>query len=705
MASRLGMRFGPDGPLADALRARGLDPALRPAQQDYARHLAQCLNARRPAFIDAETGVGKTLGYLVPMLDHAWYAAGRATEPRPVLVISTANIALQRQIVETDLPIVIEAFAQATGRHLRAAMRVGKQQVIDPAALDAAVDELGAEGDRLLADDMIDWCETALARGELPIRHALLSAFSDRLTGAPPWLSAALIGLKPEGAEQPVRVLFQHLLEECAEADILVVNHHLLALHLMRPFLWSGDRIAYIVVDEADRLPQIVEEMTRSAVPLQRLRSLAGGFAQAPAIAETITRLDAVLEDHWHAGGGSREVIPLSSLNSADQTLILARIGDLRDQIAQTVREYRIEHPRPPVAMREDIAALDTYGIALDRILREAEYGDLARTVIYHSPVRRYPGIANIAEGSARIIARRLWSEPASPVGGLLFTSATLSTLAQAGGADARRAMAGFIAGCGFAAGRIDASCCALIAPARFGTMRFVRPSVDAPDAFLQGLADPEAGQAQLDDAALAYWKAMIESASHEGGRCLVLLPAWRDVLALSRLFDPDDPRLVAQLPGLPMNLAIARFLSKPDAIWLSASAWEGVSLPHAIAHVIIPRFPIRPQTFEDDILQHHLAQVTGGERAGRAAVFARRLAEARRRLRQGIGRGIRAHDDSVKIWIGDPRWPLAQQEADALLLDQPRPWSAAMLNAVPGRFRQIASTAPRFEIKGGKGG
>lgn len=675
--------FGPDGPLAEALRARGLDPAPRPAQQDYARHLAACLAARRPAFIDAETGVGKTLGYLLPMLDHGWRAGGG----RAVLVISTANVALQRQIIQTDLPVALDAFARRTGRHLRAAMRVGKQQVVDPQALDAAVGELGGDDDRLLADDMIDWCETALAQGRLPMRHALLSAFSDRLTTAHPWLAADLVGLGP-GANHAAGALFRNLLEECAKADVLVVNHHLLALHLVRPFLWAADRVAHVVVDEADRLPRIVEEMTRSAVPLHRLRSLADGLA--PGLSGAIARLGAHLDRCWPPAGG--EVVPLARLAAPQQGRVLDAVRDLRDQIAHAMRAGRAADP-----LRDDLAALDRYGIALDRILRQAEHGSLARTVIYHSPVRRYPGIAHVSDGSARIIAKRLWSEPVSPVGGLLFTSATLSTLAQGEGMDARRAMAGFIAGCGFQPDRIDASCCALIAPARFGSMRFVRPALDAPAAFAPGSGDPDQEGARLDDAALAYWKAMIEAASRQGGRSLVLLPATRDVLALARLFQPADPRLVAQLPGMPMNLAIARFLSRPDAIWLSASAWEGVSLPHAIAHVVIPRFPIRPQNLEDSLLQRYLAEATGGERAGRAITFGRRLAEARRRLRQGIGRGIRAHDDSVTIWIGDPRWPLNQQEADALLLDQPRPWSGAMLNAVPGRFRQIAASSPRF--------
>ena len=141
-------------------------------------------------------------------------------DARPIVVVSTANVALQRQIVETDLPIATDAFARSAGRHLRIAMRVGKQQVIAAAALDTAVEASGAAGDRLLADEMIDWCEMSLARGELPIRPALLSAFSDRIAASLPWLSADFIGLRPEGAAHAATsALLRTLLEACAEAD------------------------------------------------------------------------------------------------------------------------------------------------------------------------------------------------------------------------------------------------------------------------------------------------------------------------------------------------------------------------------------------------------------------------------------------------------------------------------------------------------
>ena len=70
---------------------------------------------------------------------------------RPIVVVLTSNVALQRQIVEADLPIATDAFARAAGRQLRVAMRVGKQQVIDAAALDAAVEASSAVGGFLTA--------------------------------------------------------------------------------------------------------------------------------------------------------------------------------------------------------------------------------------------------------------------------------------------------------------------------------------------------------------------------------------------------------------------------------------------------------------------------------------------------------------------------------------------------------------------------
>lgn len=690
--------FSAKGPLAEVLRARGLDPAARPAQRAFAAHLAACLEARRPAFIDAETGVGKTLGYLVHMLNRM--QAARRGDARPILVVSTANVALQRQILDGDLSIALEAWRKATGAPLRAALRVGRRQVVDAAALAAAVEAFGSEEDRRLAGEMIAWCETALAQGELPMRQELMAAFSDRLQSSPPWLSADLIGLRsdPDHRHAAENRRFEDLLEACAEADVLIVNHHLLALHLMRPFLWAAEREAYVVVDEADRLTSVVEEISRSQIPLHRLPGLCERLDEdgeaAPRIREVLERMDCALKPFLPQARGNADVVPLAHAPRTARALLLDGMTEIR-RLTQ-----RIRLPEAASAtQREDLATLDLYGSALEQILRRAEGGDFTRTVLYFTAVRRGLGVARISEDSARSIARRLWTAPRFAVGGLLFASATLSTLASGEGTTPRRALAGFIADCGFDGASIDAASCALIAPERFGRMRFVRPSLSAPAAFARRSAAPvEDEELHLSQEALSYWRAMIEAASAEGGRVLALLPAMRDVAALARNFGPDDPRLVAQTPGVFMSMAITRFLSRGDAVWVSASAWEGISLPRAISHIVIPRLPIRPRSFEDDLLERAFAEKLGKGRFGEAVVFGRKLAEARRRLRQGIGRGIRTSEDDVKIWIGDPRWPIDQEEIDEFLLDQPRPWSPTLLGAVPERFRRMSRHAPRFD-------
>jgi hypothetical protein len=153
---------------------------------------------------------------------------------------------------------------------------------------------------------------------------------------------------------------------------------------------------------------------------------------------------------------------------------------------------------------------------------------------------------------------------------------------------------------------------------------------------------------------------------------------------------------LIAQVPGYLTGAAVRRFLARERSVWVSASAWEGVSLPGAISHIVVPRLPIRPLNFEDSVVQAYVNETYGA--GGRSVIFGRQMADARRRLRQGVGRGVRSHEDRVTIWIGDPRWPLTQREADELLMDQPRAWSSTMANAISARFRRKIKTSPRFE-------
>lgn len=685
--------FDGRGPLAAAIRALGGVPSVRVPQQEYVAHLETCLEHRWPAFIDAETGVGKTLAYLIPMIEAAFTQPHQDGE-RPLVVVSTATVALQQQIIENDLPVVKDAVHRAYGINLRSALRVGRGQLVDHGALLRAVEDI-EDADINLADEMAEWCMDRIEKGFLPLRSDLIADFADRFTTVPGWLSDDLVGLKPEDPQSSADLiaLYDAQLARCEEADILVINHHLLTLHMMRPFLWAQDRSVYLVVDEADRLPDIVESIKRSQVPMKSLLAATKclGVEGKPvqemidAISEQISGLWGLA---WQGRGGG--VVPMNRLDARQCADLTAAISDLSDCLAGAIRARKAFGSTSKE--REAMATLERYGGELDRLAKSAQMGDLGRAILYYSPVRRFPGFAVIANGAGRMVAQRLWREN-EQMRGLLFTSATLSTLAHGPDTSPKRALTSFVRACGFKAEEVAIESCAVIAPRRFGEMEFVRPPLDAPVAFVTTEGEENV---ELSETALRYWEALVEAAHGRGGRTLVLLPSYRDVAALCGRLGRFDSVLVAQTPGYQTGAAVKRFLSHDSAIWVSASAWEGVSLPGAISHIIVPRLPIRPLTFEDSIVQRYMLENYGDN--GRSVIFARQMADARRRLRQGIGRGIRSHDDKVTIWIGDPRWPITQNEADNFLLDQPRTWSAGMVNAVSARFRKKLENSPRFK-------
>ncbi|WP_370634477.1 ATP-dependent DNA helicase [Actinotalea sp. Marseille-Q4924] len=111
----------PDAPgvgtlLDRAVAALGGSP--RTGQRDMAEAVDEALGRREHLLVQAGTGTGKSLGYLVPAVRHAVLTGER-------VVVSTATLALQRQVMTRDLPLVAEAVAPALPRAPRIALLKG----------------------------------------------------------------------------------------------------------------------------------------------------------------------------------------------------------------------------------------------------------------------------------------------------------------------------------------------------------------------------------------------------------------------------------------------------------------------------------------------------------------------------------------------------------------------------------------------------
>lgn len=680
--------FGPDGAAANAVA--GFSP--RPAQIAYAAAVFDMLNAPSPRIgaLDAETGTGKSLGYLVPMIHDLVVTDGLGR-----VVVATGTISLQKQIFSHDVLTAIAVVEQKLGRSLdlKVAMRVGRSQVLDPVKLAEFLEELSGP-ERQDAERVLAWAEAQIAASNLPLRR---EAQAELFAGQPrPACLGEIVAFDGDisSSRTDLWQLYAEAADDAENADILIINHHLLALDLNGAGIlgrYDSEQNIRLVVDEADRLPDVLDQMSRSKVQFQHLAALASSLAgrdAAKRIREVVDHLS--VEPGLFAGadrfpGAAGEIIPINRMARDRREELLSVVKELRQ------RSSTIASDRATTAMRREQAAeLRAYCEELAAFERRVEEGGASVPVFYFSPIRRFSGVM-VSNPVAK--SKMAAFKNAERYRAVLMTSATLSS-----GADTpQAAFAPFLSGSGLR-DVIPETHMKIIEAQRFGEMTFVRPDPDAPN----GMIGKDDDDTHLSPETVAYVARMVRQSAAETGNVLVLCPSHSSVRLLADALEGLDGLLV-QEPGVPVSVAQTAALDQADrgqqVIWLSASAWEGMSMPGFFSHIVIPRIPFRARGVEDDLLAEYLTGLGRTESYARSLTFSRMMADARRKLRQGIGRGIRAEDDCVKIWIGDSRFPLPQRVIDAEMRDQPRTWSSTFVNAIPARFRSALEQSPSFPV------
>ena len=155
--------FAAGGPLARALPA--FEP--RPQQACMASEVMGAISGGRHLLVEAGTGVGKSLAYLVPAILRATRPAETLPEDRRI-VVSTHTRALQEQLARKDLPFLERALAPA-GVHFSHALLMGSEnylcaQRLAPMRLRRG--HLPSGGETYLIDRLSHHAEILTTRGD-----------------------------------------------------------------------------------------------------------------------------------------------------------------------------------------------------------------------------------------------------------------------------------------------------------------------------------------------------------------------------------------------------------------------------------------------------------------------------------------------------------------------------------------------------------
>ncbi|HEY9334288.1 MAG TPA: ATP-dependent DNA helicase [Kribbella sp.] len=229
----------------------GIAGQTRPGQVEMAQAVDTAMHDGSHLLVQAGTGTGKSLGYLVPALLHA-------IEDRRV-VVSTATLALQAQLVDRDVPALLDATEKLLPRRPKYAIQKGRNNY----ACLHRIREGAPDDDGMLVDvppagevgrqvvELRDWAEQQLADGGAGDRdHAPSHQYQA-------WQQVSIAARECLGAEKcpyGEECFAEKAKEEARKADIIITNHALLSIDAFENRIVLPEHDV-VIVDEAHELP------------------------------------------------------------------------------------------------------------------------------------------------------------------------------------------------------------------------------------------------------------------------------------------------------------------------------------------------------------------------------------------------------------------------------------------------------------------
>jgi ATP-dependent DNA helicase DinG len=342
----------------------------RPGQVTMAQAVADAIDDTSHLLVQAGTGTGKSLGYLVPALAHG-----------ERVVVATATLALQRQLVERDLPRTVEALKPLLRRTPQFAMLKGRSNYLclhrlhegapqdEEDGLFNPIESYEASGpSSKLGKDLLrmrDWADET----ETGDRDDLTPGVSDKAWGQVSVSSRECLGASKcaYGAE----CFAEAARERSKLADVVVTNHALLAIDAIEgaPVLPQHE---VLIVDEAHELvSRVTGVATGELTPSQVTRAVkrASKIVNEKAADALLTASDSFEKVMELSLPGRLEEIPedlgyaLMALRDAARTVISA-LGSTKDRSVTDEDAVR----KQALAMVENI-----HGVA-ERIANGSEY-------------------------------------------------------------------------------------------------------------------------------------------------------------------------------------------------------------------------------------------------------------------------------------------------------------------------------------------
>ncbi|MFS0320865.1 ATP-dependent DNA helicase [Corynebacterium striatum] len=637
-----------------------LGGARREGQLKMANAVTKALESERHLAVQAGTGTGKSLAYLVPAIRHAQNTGH-------TVIVSTATLALQRQLVERDLPRLVDALEPVMESKPTFAIMKGRSNYLCLNKV-ARADELAEEQGELLEEHEVsrlgrhikrlyDWADET----ETGDRDDLDQGVPDLAWRQVSVTSAECLGATrcPHGEE-----CFAELARrKAADVNVVVTNHALLAIDAVSDVNVLPEH-EVVIVDEAHELDGRITsvstaEITARAIKMaaNRAKSL-GANGKDQRLAELADEFTILLSEF---GPGRWTDMPDNAKSQ------LTALGDIlrecREAIARTPEGEQANDPEK-FAERQNLANhLATMAEAVARILDVFATGDPSAhedVVWLERDERSFTDTLAVAPLSiAGMLHEKLFGEQT-----VVLTSATLAL-----------------------GGRFDAMA------AQWGMPKGTWDSLDVGypfDPAKKGILYvakhlPQPGRDGLAPETIEEMRELITAA---GGRTLGLFSSRRAAEQAAQELKPKLPFDVFVQGEDSIGALVERFSKNENScLFGTLTLWQGVDVPGpACSLVLIDRIPFpRP---DNPLMQ---ARTEAAQAAGRNGFMEVSATHAALLMAQGAGRLLRSVTDRGVVAVLDNRLE-TKRYGGFLKASMPQFWQTTDSTVVQGALQRLVT-------------
>lgn len=613
------------------------------------------------SLLEAGTGVGKSFGYLFPLMAYASLSKKR-------VIVATHSIALQEALMSSTLNMVRSAMSFFDMPEVTVGKRIGMQHFVDLNRVQNIYNEY-REIFPQQAKELLDWASFETSEGK-----GLIESWYEHNHELPFNLRESDICIRPYSNGGQNQAFLSHK-EDAKQNSVVFTTHMMLLSSVSNNGLGDLGQGDTVIIDEADTIHETAQEITQKHFNLTRLSKLitkTKHILTKTGKESAKTLVDEIIDFENSTTIQTNENHPFKNENELSWHKI--KLDNILNLISKVVSKIKKSEQDSTLAhLLYDIDYDATYiAHSMDKYIQLLS--------IYQTPQLREKGYLAASLKPSMILRAYLKRKT-----NLICTSATLIDRYKISDVIS---FDGFTNKIGLQKSEIGVT--VQIEPKNYGQMTLNICSKSSPKPFITG------EDITLNLSWLVEVSELVNALAAKGERVLLLSSSYNETNKLKPLLHPNSH--CHQKGSVSDAFECAKADNAP--VFVTPSGWAGMNYRDNNGNqyftcIVVSKIPFLPPS---DVDKLKIAYSLSKDKIIKPNTLKKAEAIAQisikegtiKKLKQGFGRGIRSQHDNIAIFVFDPRFPTSSE----------RGHHGYLKNAIPKRFIEQHRKARIFSIK-----